>query len=60
MKRQMRYTRSGSIPVLNPAPTEAKELGSDGDLELPVPAESGHSQRTCDTSSKGHQEQLYE
>lgn len=54
LKRQMRYTRSGSIPVLNAAPTEAKELGSDGDPELPVPAETGHTQHTCNTSGKGY------
>lgn len=30
LKRQRRYACSGSIPVLNAAPTEAKELGSMG------------------------------
>lgn len=56
MRMQMCYTHSGSTLVL----MEAKELRSDRDSELPVPAETGHSQHTCDTSSTGHQGELHE
>lgn len=42
-------------PRASAALMEAKELRSDEDSELPVPAETGRSQHTCDTSSTGHQ-----
>lgn len=62
LKRQIRYTRSGSIPMLNGTPREAKRAqvrwgpGAAGASRDLVPAETQRTRHTRDTSSKGYKE----